>query len=454
MSNGTPGGYPPAGNNNRAPQGAAPAGNNRAFSADDLMGSFTNPAQIREKLRQASEHFNLVGSAVIATLPLGHEVAIQMVYLSMEKAAGDVYDVGMGKFGLSRPAVDKIASAAGAWTERTTCTAYGQRFCEYQVVVARKLLDGTVTYQTATRMIDLRAGSPTLEAMRAKARSSGKTGADVDKQVNEMLAMLPAHAETKARLRALRALLGLASYTAGQITKPFVIPSIAFTGRCPGNPAMELMFATGIMNSALGARNMMYGGGGAANALSPAPQAPPMLGYAQQAPALGMGGGAGAGGGGADLPDDDYDLNTGEVGGGQEPPPAPAQDWSAVRSAGDFEVGFGKDKGLKISKVRDLTWLRGILEKDLNTPEKSQFHGKCMSQLKAIDDERRRRGELPPEEAPPPAGAPPAATGNGAPPQGSAGAAPQGQRRAAAPPAQAPAGQAPDEYDGYPDRDI
>jgi single-strand DNA-binding protein len=61
-------------------------------------------------------------------------------------------------------------------------------------------------------------------------------------------------------------------------------------------------------------------------------------------------------------------------------------------SAGDFEVAFGRDKGKRISAVADLSWLRGVLERDLADRSKEKFHQKARGQLAAIDAELARRG--------------------------------------------------------------
>jgi len=60
-------------------------------------------------------------------------------------------------------------------------------------------------------------------------------------------------------------------------------------------------------------------------------------------------------------------------------------------TAGDFVVGFGNDKGKKISAVADLAWLRGKLEGDIADPEKAKYHSKARLQLASIDAELARR---------------------------------------------------------------
>src|SRR5262249_3765150 len=92
-----------------------------------------------------------------------------------------------------------------------------------------------------------------------------------------------------------------------------------------------------------------------------------------------------------------------EFGGNMPPPPPPEEavdlgtiNWAQVKSAGDFKILFGKDKGKTISQVRDLSWLRGILEKDLADPDKAQFHKSSAEKLKAIYERLRNEGEVTP----------------------------------------------------------
>ncbi len=65
---------------------------------------------------------------------------------------------------------------------------------------------------------------------------------------------------------------------------------------------------------------------------------------------------------------------------------------SGVKSAGDFNVPFGRDKGKKISEVPDLSWLREAISKTLNDPSKDRFHEKARGEVAAIDEEITRRG--------------------------------------------------------------
>ena len=65
--------------------------------------------------------------------------------------------------------------------------------------------------------------------------------------------------------------------------------------------------------------------------------------------------------------------------------------YPGVRSAGDFEVRFGRDAGKRISMVEDLSWLRGAIMKSINDPSKAQHAESNKAQVNAIDEEVARR---------------------------------------------------------------
>lgn len=389
MTTGTPTGYDRRGQQSRA-----------ANPLDGITGSFAKAEDISAALQRAQQTCNLVGPIAVGSMPEGHEVIITSLLLNPDPKAGDVYKVG-DKYAPSKPAIDRIANAAGVSTVESTCMQYAPQLCQYKVVRQMRGLDGTLRRAEGQRLIDLRPNSEYFKSLTAA-------------QAKEVGKMLPAHTETKARLRADRALLGIRTYTADELRRPFIIASIQFTGRS-NDPAIRQMFAMMIAQNALSGSTAMFG-------------PPPQPAYA-----LPMGGGApppmlpqhhapagaptyGPPAGGFASPGDDFDDQGG--GGGDDAPPenGPAVNWAAVKSAGDFAIAFGKDKGKKISEVRDLSWMRGILEGDIDNPEKANFRDASLRKLKAIYELLRSRGEVTPLDAaaPPPPSAP--GSGRGAPP--------------------------------------
>ncbi len=404
---------------NNAPSGygqrpAARPAQARPDALAGIQGSFSDPGRIGAALREAAANFHLIGAASVGALPMGCEVAITAVSLSPNKEDGDIYDVGFGKWALSRPAVDKLAAAARLTTVASQCVRFEPRYAEWRVTRAMRDLNGGVRQETATRIIDLREGSQYLANLRAKAKDRGAP----DKQVNEILGMLGAHAETKARLRADRALLGVRTYTQEELRKPFVVPALVFTGHS-NDPEIRRMFAAMTAQAFLTGQTAMFGAG--------ASQALPMMMGAPQQPPMMMGGMApmpmlpqGNGGFAPGVDDDYYDPTTGEVGsggGGQAPQQAPAAPPQPVRKADPGRVYMPGKKGqaplVKDAADKDLAYWGDRLEKNL--PD-SQYPDSDREKLAAIRVEQsRRRGEVAPDQDPPPAGAPPGDMGHGPP---------------------------------------
>lgn len=415
MSNSNPGpGGSPQGGRPPAAQQARPVPPN---PLEGILGNFSEPEKLGAALAKAEKVCNLVGPITVGALPVGCEVAVAAVRISGAEKSPDVYDVGMGRFALTRPAVDRIANAAGVDTIESTMLALTRDYCSFRVTRQIKGLDGTPTRQTATRVIDLRPSSAYRKSLQEKAKAKQKP---IDSQVNEILNMLAAHTETKARLRADRALLGIRTYTAEELRLPFVVAKVIFTGKTD-DPELRRLFAGGIMASMLSGNAALWGG--QAQMLPQAPQFPQMGGYGgggfggqppmlpQGAPSMGLlpppGSEFGPGGGSGEI--DDPDLMP------PEPPTVPVEvqlsrlDWSACVSAGDFTVSIGKDKGTKISAIRNPSWLRGVLEGDVLNPDKARFAANAMKQLKSIYETARGHGEWTPLDGPPPGMTDPAA---------------------------------------------
>jgi single-strand DNA-binding protein len=71
--------------------------------------------------------------------------------------------------------------------------------------------------------------------------------------------------------------------------------------------------------------------------------------------------------------------------------------YPGVKSAGDFEIRFGNDKGKMMSQIDDLAGLRAFLVKSINDPERAKYAQQNKAQVNAIDEEiaRRKSGGAP-----------------------------------------------------------
>ncbi|MCC6553623.1 MAG: hypothetical protein IT372_11465 [Polyangiaceae bacterium] len=170
---------------------------------DDITGSYSDPAAVADVLRRASEHYNLIGPMAFGALPEGFAVAMSVVTID---PATETYDVGLGRRGLGRMAVERIAAAAGVSTASSTCIGMAPNYAAWSVTVGRQDLDGSVRAAMKSRTMDLREGSGQIRAMREAALAKSR---DPEGQIREQRLHIAAHAETKAWLRAVRTLLGL-----------------------------------------------------------------------------------------------------------------------------------------------------------------------------------------------------------------------------------------------------
>lgn len=357
--------------------------------AEDISGTYSDPSTIKDVLDRAEQDFNLVGPVAFGSLPEGFSVVMSVVRVDSKN---ETYDVGFGKKGLSRGAVERIAGAAGVSTVRVVPLASAPNYAAFSVTVGRQDLDGSVRTSTKSRVMDLREHSGQVAAMREAARMKNK---DADGQIREQRLHIGAHAETKAWLRAVRTLLSLRTYTEEELAKPFAVPKLQFTGRT-SDPELRMLFAHGMMATALGGMAQIYGAPSVPAYHLGAGAAPP--------PQLGMGGG---------FPthvDDDFDDEP-------PPPPAPRQQRAAAPPPSDrgaqgqppsdrrpaqaprgqaFVVPFGGEKDTPIAEASTarLESLAGYLRKSIDGG-KSRFPDKDQALYAAIDVElRRRSGEV------------------------------------------------------------
>jgi hypothetical protein len=196
-------------------------------------------------------------------LPM-HQVSLRAVYINPEvnakgvgpecyrgKAFCDEDEVALGKV-----ALDKLEAAAGVrrigggrTDDRTE-----PHFCEFNVILEITDFDGTKRTGVGTRALDLRDGGPDA----TKTDYVGGQTKLVPLSVANLLAKrqhMLALCETKARLRALRELLGLQQkYSLEDLSKPFVIPKLV-PHLDPNDPETK----SALIATALGQTPQLYG---------------------------------------------------------------------------------------------------------------------------------------------------------------------------------------------------
>lgn len=249
-----------------------------AASLPAIVGSVSNVQTLNQRLETANANFHLIAPQTAApSLPEGCDVVISAVVVD----PADTYPIpGSSARGLSKQALNKIASAAGiSWDpvlSRRLDDGSDPRYCHYRAVGHVRNFDGTSRSIAAEKEIDTREGSPfvlaTIEKSANKAKTeaakSGKTISDAEamaigrqasqNQIRELRLHILSHAETKARLRAVRSLGVRTSYTEAELKKPFVVASLAFTGRTQ-DPALRREFALNMQKAMFGANTALYG---------------------------------------------------------------------------------------------------------------------------------------------------------------------------------------------------
>ena len=347
-----------------------------------IPGSYRNPQAITERLQYAAKHFHLVSPATACgAVPEGCSISLSTVIIDKD---AETYKVS-GKFGLSKTALDKIGAAAGiSWDAQQSGRiddGSDPHYCMWRAVGRMRHLDGTEVQLVGTKEMDLREGSQVVET-------------DTANQVREKRLHIAAHAETKARLRAIRSIGIRTAYTAEELSKPFVVAKIMWTGQS-NDPELRRLFAMKQADAMIGGSRALYGNAPiappAAVAMMPAGVRPPPVGRPYER-------------------EDDYDApqRTVEM---PPPPPTPAPTTSAAapaparpataggggRPPSGVVMKFGKGKGKPIEEAtdRDLEWYGEAIAKSVDDPDKSRFRDANERELAAIRAEVAFRAGAP-----------------------------------------------------------
>lgn len=249
-----------------------------------VAGSFHEAAEINAQLESAKSQYHLVSPATsCGSLPEGCEVALSLIKVdpNTDKGGpGEVAPVGGGKLSLSGFVLKRIGAAAGiSWDMNATGRlddGSDPHYASYRAVGWVKNFDGSARCISGEVEIDMREGSPQLVAMKARA----KDGANIDSQIRDTRLFLLRHAETKAKLRAIADMGVKRSYTAAELSKPFCVARLMWTGRT-NDPELKRVFAEKTADAMIGAASTMYG-----TQSAPVPRAPAALQAASQPPAF------------------------------------------------------------------------------------------------------------------------------------------------------------------------
>ncbi|MEM6789712.1 MAG: hypothetical protein AAF715_19495 [Myxococcota bacterium] len=245
-----------------------------------LVGSFRGSRAITARLQEAKNRYHLVAPATsVGTIPEGCAVAITMVEIDTRdmRHGGELYNVG-GNFALARSALNRIAQAAGiSWDpqlSRRIDDGSDPYYAHFRAVGTLRTFDGTELMVTGEKEMDLRDGSPQVHALAARKRDGGS----IENQLRELRLHILAHAESKAKNRAIRSIGLRASYKRDDLKKPFVVAKLMWTGET-SDPDLKREFARLTAQRMLGGPRAMFSA-----APTPAPAMTPSTAPALKAP--------------------------------------------------------------------------------------------------------------------------------------------------------------------------
>lgn len=231
-----------------SPRAATPPQGTRAPLARrevaGLAASYRQGMEANKALHQAAEVAHLVSPATtVGELPAGCVLALSQVVVS----AGDEDTYGVsGKRGLLKHSLDRIAGAAGiSWDALASGRlddGSDPHYCHFRAVGSYRAFDGARVAISGEVEIDLRDGSPQIES---------------EKQLAQARKFILRHAESKAKNRAIRSLGVKTSYKAEELTKPFVVAKVMFTGHSE-DPVIRREFARATATAFLSGTGALY----------------------------------------------------------------------------------------------------------------------------------------------------------------------------------------------------
>lgn len=198
------------------------------------------PPAIQERVNAyAQQKYNILMPVITTNRPDIH-YALEIIHVSANPEDKQIYRMSFwkqGEYAFTKQTLLMFALAAGiTWKPGRRLDKYGDRnyVCMQETACMTKP-DGTLMEFTATKEIDLILEE---EKLRYSYEKNGKTGEELEKAVQRDMIQLRTHklslCETKAKLRAIRGLLGLPStFKQSQVSKPYVIPRLDFFRSLP-----------------------------------------------------------------------------------------------------------------------------------------------------------------------------------------------------------------------------
>jgi len=247
-------------------QGTALAKSEDNTAAVAIRGLYADTTSLMQAFGVAAKMANLLLPVTrIDFIPPGYSVSLRIVQLDplapdpkgqTERArmgGGDVYkpEQGGDGFAISKVALDKLSAAAGISWDPRLCTRMDDgsdaHYVEFRAAGHLIDFDGRRRDICATKAVDLRKGSATI---------AGWTDRRLQIAREHILSL----SESKAKNRAIRQALTIkAKYTAEELRRHFVVPTLVFDPNRIEDPEMRREAVRRITDRALGMTDRLYG---------------------------------------------------------------------------------------------------------------------------------------------------------------------------------------------------
>jgi hypothetical protein len=270
-------------------------------------GAIADVVELTRRCQTLSARTHLLSPTVSPDMiPEFHSVAIRFVVVSADQGRGEVYKpVGCrdGEVALAKPALDKIAAAAGITWDPVRSgrldNGKDRYYCHFRRVGYLTDLSGARRVIVGEKEIDARDGNPTIftddkdrmahewddqrRCYTDKIKNPGFVRGWSFERLTGVREHILAMAESKAGNRAIRSLGLRQKYHVGELERPFAVLSLVLTGDHP-DPDIQRMAKAKLLDASIAASRELYPSS-AATAVSP-PPAVPLVGGSSAGPIL------------------------------------------------------------------------------------------------------------------------------------------------------------------------
>jgi hypothetical protein len=236
--------------------------------------TFDNLDRLADAMLRATEKANIIAPIVAFDhIPVFHEVSLRLRVVRIDgremKNGGEVYKV-QGGLALGKSALAKLSIAAritwDAIRSGRLDDSSDAHYCHFRAVGFWPDFDGSRLLEiSGEKVLDLREGSALCQKLEAEAERSAKKynkpSDGGEARIREMRSFIIEHSESKARNRAIRQALALKSkYSAEELKRPFVVPTLIETGRCDDPELKKEYYRAKLAGQGL-ATKALYNGG-------------------------------------------------------------------------------------------------------------------------------------------------------------------------------------------------